>query len=152
MENCDWRIHASRLEENYVFSSNWLCKHLSEHIAANPKVPVETLQKLAWERIRIKVKKRLSCKVKGLAERHIHEGSDKAYSLLPRYAENIKEANHVSYALVNWRGNNGNMVPKFKACFFAFAIQVKGFVWGCRAIIYIDGAHLSGYSSFNTRY
>ncbi|XP_021737527.1 uncharacterized protein LOC110704047 [Chenopodium quinoa] len=39
----------------------------------------------------------------------------------------------------------GLMVPNSRKCFFSFAAQVKGFLSGCRPIIGIDGAHLSGY-------
>ncbi|XP_021741300.1 uncharacterized protein LOC110707582 [Chenopodium quinoa] len=33
----------------------------------------------------------------------------------------------------------------YKACFFSFAAQLRGFLRGCRPIIGIDGARLSGY-------
>ncbi|XP_057246847.1 uncharacterized protein LOC125491684 [Beta vulgaris subsp. vulgaris] len=127
-----------------MVSSKWLCKNLSEEIAANQEVPVEALQKVAMERFRIKVKKRLLYKVKTMAKREIHGGFDESYGLLPRYAEMIKATNPGSYALVTWTGNTGAVIPKFKACFFAFAANVRGFIGGCRPLIGIDGAYLSG--------
>ncbi|XP_056689837.1 uncharacterized protein [Spinacia oleracea] len=57
----------------------------------------------------------------------------------------IKSTNPGSYALVTWTADSGNVTPRFKACFFSFAAQVRGFLRGCRPIIGIDGAHLSGY-------
>ncbi|XP_021769470.1 uncharacterized protein LOC110733691 [Chenopodium quinoa] len=56
----------------------------------------------------------------------------------------IKATNPSSYALITWTDNGVNGT-KFKACFFSFAAQVKGFLSGCRPIIGIDGSHLSGY-------
>ena len=52
----------------------------------------------------------------------------------------IKSTNPVSYALVIWTDS-----LKFKACFISFTAQVRGFLSGCKPIIRIDGAHLSGY-------
>lgn len=165
IKGCEWRIHAARLadkvswaiktlkgehltcgrlEDNPMVSSKWLCKNLSEEIVANQEVPVEALQKVAMEKFRIKVKKRLLYKVKTLAKREIHGGFDDSYGLLPRYAEMIKATNPGSYALVTWTGNTRAVVPKFKACFFAFAANVRGFIGGCRPLIGIDGVHLSG--------
>lgn len=84
---------CGRLEENLMVSSNWLCKHLSDHIAANPNVPVEFLCKLALERFKIRVNKRLFYKVKAMTNTMIHGGFGEAYGLLPRYAEMIKKTN-----------------------------------------------------------
>ncbi|XP_057250284.1 uncharacterized protein LOC125496971 [Beta vulgaris subsp. vulgaris] len=166
VEACDWRIHASklvdgiswaiktmcgehklcrRLEENPMVTCDWLCRHLLGDITANPNIPVESLQKLCMERYRINVKKRLFYKVKSMTKEHIHGGFAKSYSLLPAYAEVIKKTNPGSYALVTWTRGSVAATPQFKACFFSFAAQVRGFLKGCRPIIGIDGAHLSGY-------
>ncbi|XP_021774652.1 uncharacterized protein LOC110738561 [Chenopodium quinoa] len=89
--------------------------------------------------------KRLFYKVKAVFKEMIHGFFGEAYSLLPRYAEMVKETNPGSYALVTWTQLFANVQPRFKACFFSFAAQVRGFLRGCRPIIGIDGAHLSGY-------
>ncbi|XP_057540737.1 uncharacterized protein LOC130818590 [Amaranthus tricolor] len=70
----------------------------------------------------------------------LHGGFAEFYPALPKYVEMIKSTNPVSYALVIWTDS-----LKFKACFISFAAQVRGFLGGCRPIIGIDGAHLSGY-------
>ncbi|XP_048490525.2 uncharacterized protein LOC125492295 [Beta vulgaris subsp. vulgaris] len=57
----------------------------------------------------------------------------------------IKRTNTGSYALVTWTTNSSNSTPKFKACFFSFAAQFKGFLRGCRPLIGFDGTHLSGF-------
>ncbi|XP_010677704.2 uncharacterized protein LOC104893303 [Beta vulgaris subsp. vulgaris] len=166
MEACEWRIHASRLtdkiswaiktikgehttcgrlEENPMISSSWLCKHLLDVIKSSPEIPVEALQKITQERFRVIVKKRLFYKVKVMAKEQIYGGFAEAYSLLPRYAEVIKATNPGSYALISWTGSTGQVAPRFKSCFFSFAAQVRGFLRGCRPLIGIDGAHLSGY-------
>ena len=75
----------------------------------------------------------------------IHGGFAEAYSLLPRYAEMLKQTNPGSYALVTWTQLSANVQPRFMACFFSFGAQVRGFFGGCRPFIGIDGAHLSGY-------
>ncbi|XP_057548026.1 uncharacterized protein LOC130826431 [Amaranthus tricolor] len=78
----------------------------------------------------VSVKLRLLYKVKSLAMEQLHGG----------FAEMIKSTNPESYALVTWTNS-----LQFKACFISFAAQVRGFLGGCRPIIGIDGAHLSGY-------
>ncbi|KAL2934177.1 Reticulocyte binding protein 2-like protein b, partial [Bienertia sinuspersici] len=75
VQDCDWRIHASRLmdgiswaiksiigehklcgrlEENPMVSSAWLIRHLREDITATPDKPVESLQTLCMNRFRVK--------------------------------------------------------------------------------------------------
>ncbi|XP_048493289.1 uncharacterized protein LOC125493809 [Beta vulgaris subsp. vulgaris] len=166
MEACEWRIHASRLtdkiswaiktikgehttcgrlEENPMVSSAWLCKKLLDVIKTTHDIPVESLQRVVQEKFRVTVKKRLFYKVKTMAKEEIYGGFVEAYSLLPTYAEMIKSTNPGSYALISWTSNTGQVAPTFKACFFSFAAQVRGFLRGCRPLIGIDGAHLSGY-------
>ncbi|XP_021760678.1 uncharacterized protein LOC110725522 [Chenopodium quinoa] len=99
---------------------------------------------MCLERFMIQVNSRLFYKVKCLAREQIHGGFAQSYALLPKYAEMIKATNPGSYALITWTDSGGNG-EKFKACFITFAAQVKGFLGGCRPIIGIDGAHLSGY-------
>ena len=161
MRDCTWRIHASvlrdkvnwaikkldgehatcgRLEENPMVSSAWLCRHLIQDLEANLDVPVDSLQRLCMERYKIHVKLRLLYKVKSLAREQLHGGFAESYLALPKYAEMIKSTNPGSYALVTWTDS-----LKFKACFPSFAAQVRGFWGGCRLIIGIDSAHLSGY-------
>ncbi|KAL2899858.1 Cell cycle checkpoint control protein RAD9B [Bienertia sinuspersici] len=166
VESCNWRIHATvlkdnvsraiktltgkhttygRLEENPMVSSEWLCRHLLQDLQANPEIPVDSLQKLCMERFRIHVKLRLFYKVKSIVREQIYRGFAESYGLLPCYAEMIKASNPGSYALITWTGDSANQDHQFKACFFSFAASVKGFLGGCRPIIGIDGAHLSGY-------
>ncbi|XP_056695693.1 uncharacterized protein [Spinacia oleracea] len=166
IETCDWRIHASKmfdsvswaikgisgchktcgiLEENPVVTSEWLCKNMMSLIEANTEIPVETLRRYAQETFQLRVKKRLLYKVRSMAIEKIHGGWAEAYELLPRYAEMMKQTNPGSYALISWGATSGDVNPKFRACFFSFAAQVKGFLRGCRPIIGIDGAHLSGF-------
>ncbi|XP_021736444.1 uncharacterized protein LOC110702993 [Chenopodium quinoa] len=165
MRDCNWRIHASvlrdkvswaikklegehatcgRLEENLMVFSAWLCRHLLQDLEANPDVPVDSLQRLCMERYRIHVKLRLLYKVKSLGREQLHGGFAESYAALLKYAEMIKSTNPGSYALITWTDSGGHIL-KFKACFISFATQVKGFLGGCRPIIRIDGAHLSGY-------
>ncbi|XP_021775702.1 uncharacterized protein LOC110739551 [Chenopodium quinoa] len=106
---------------------------------------LEINPRLCMERFRIQVKKRLLFKVKAMCKEIIHGGFGEAYSLLPRYVEMVKETNPGSYALVTWGEPIANEPSRFKACFFSFAAQVRGFLRGCRPIIGIDGAHLSGH-------
>ncbi|XP_057532860.1 uncharacterized protein LOC130810744 [Amaranthus tricolor] len=161
MRDCTWRIHASvlrdevswaikklegehatcgRLEENPMVFSAWLCRQLLQDLEANLDVPVDSLQRLCMERYKIHVKLRLLYKVKSLAREQLHGGFAESYPALPKYVEMIKFTNPGSYALVTWTDN-----LQFKAYFISFAAQVKGFLGGCRPIIGIDGAHLSGY-------
>ncbi|XP_021717502.1 uncharacterized protein LOC110685289 [Chenopodium quinoa] len=165
INDCSWRIHAAvlvdkvswaikilegehktcgRMEENPMVSSAWLCRHLRPDLKANPDIPVNALQRMCLERFRIQVKSRLFYKVKCLAMEQIHGGFAQSYALLPKYAEMIKATNPGSYALITWTDSGGNG-EKFKACFISFAAPVKGFLGGCKPIIEIDGAHLSGY-------
>ncbi|XP_021763809.1 uncharacterized protein LOC110728474 [Chenopodium quinoa] len=165
MRDCTWRIHASilrdkvswaikklkgehatcgRLEENPMVSSAWLCRHLLQGLEANPDVLVESLQRLCMERYRIHVKLRFLHKVRSLGREQLHSGFAESYAALPKYAEMIKSTNPGSYALITWT-SSGDQSLKFKACFISFAAQVRGFLGGCRPIIGIDGAHLSGY-------
>ncbi|XP_021761743.1 uncharacterized protein LOC110726568 [Chenopodium quinoa] len=165
IRNCNWRIHAlvlkdkvswaikklegehatcGRLEENPMVSSAWLCRHLLQDLEANLDVPVDSLQRLCMERYRIHVKLRLLYKVKSLGREQLHGGFAEPYAALPKYAEMIKSTNPGSYALVTWT-DSGDQSFKFKSCFISFSAQVKGFLGGCRPIIGIDRAHLSGY-------
>ncbi|XP_021774172.1 uncharacterized protein LOC110738111 [Chenopodium quinoa] len=139
--------HSScgRLEINPIVSSQWLCRHLQSDIHANPDIPVDALQKLCMERFRLQVKKRLLYKVRAMSKEIIHGGYGEAYSVLPRYAEMVKETNPGSYALVTWGEATATEPPRFKGCFFSFATQLRGFLRGCRPFIGIDGAHLSGH-------
>ncbi|XP_056694936.1 uncharacterized protein [Spinacia oleracea] len=61
--------------------------------------------------------------VRSLGRQQIYGGFDESYALLSSYAEIIKSTNPGSYALVTWTADSG----------------------GCRPIIGIDDAHLSGY-------
>ncbi|XP_021747618.1 uncharacterized protein LOC110713483 [Chenopodium quinoa] len=136
LDGCNWRIHAStiidkvswpiknwkgehrscgRLEINPAVTSEWLCRHLQSDILANPDIPIESLQRLYMERFRIEVKKRLFYKVKAMCKERIHGGFGEAYSLLPKYADMVKETNPSSYALVSWDESNANEPPRFKA-------------------------------------
>ncbi|XP_057532223.1 uncharacterized protein LOC130810256 [Amaranthus tricolor] len=123
-----------------MVSSAWLCRQLLQDLEANLDVPVDSLQRLCMERYKIHVKLRLLNKVKSLVREQLHGGFAKSYPALPKYAEMIKPTNPRSYALVTWIDS-----LQFKACFISFAAQVRGFLGGCRPIIGIDGAHLSGY-------
>lgn len=136
---------CERLEENPMVTSSWLCRHLGSDIEANPDIPVASLEKLCMERYRLKVKRRLLYKVKSLTKEQLHGGFSESYSLLPAYAEMIKQTNPGSYALVTWTGSSSHVAPRFKACFFSFAAQVRGFLRGCRPIIGFDGTYLSGF-------
>ncbi|KAL2932608.1 Fibrous sheath-interacting protein 2, partial [Bienertia sinuspersici] len=120
VQDCDWRIHASRLmdgiswaiksitgehklcgrlEENPMVSAAWLIRHLREDITATPDIPVESLQTLCMNRFRVKVKKRLLYKVRVMTKEKMHGGFAESYGLLPAYAEMIKQTNPGSYAL-----------------------------------------------------
>lgn len=166
VQSCSWRIHATglkdnvswaiksitgkhntcgRLEENPMVSSEWLCRHLLQDLEANPEIPVDALQKLCMERYRLNVTIRLLYKVRSIAREQIYGSFAESYALLPRYAEMIKATNPGSYALVTWTRDSANQDHQFTSCFFSFAASVKGFLGGCRPIIGIDGAHLSGY-------
>ncbi|XP_010695391.2 uncharacterized protein LOC104908037 [Beta vulgaris subsp. vulgaris] len=166
IEDCEWRIHASklmdgiswatksvigehklcgRMEENPMVTSVSLTRRLGDVISANPDVPVHSLQKMCLERFRINVKERLLYKVKCMTKEQMYGGFSESYGLLPAYAEMIKRTNTGSYALVTWTTNSSNNTPKFKACFFSFATQFKGFLRRCRPIIAVDGTHLSGF-------
>ncbi|XP_057529414.1 uncharacterized protein LOC130807995 [Amaranthus tricolor] len=123
-----------------MVSSAWLCRQLLQDLEANLDVPVDSLQRLWMERYKIHVKLRFLYKVKILAREQLHGGFAKSYPALPKYAEMIKSTNPGSYALVTWTDS-----LQFKACFISFVAQVKGFLGGCRPIIGIHGAHLSGY-------
>ncbi|XP_021766602.1 uncharacterized protein LOC110731059 [Chenopodium quinoa] len=90
------------------------------------------------ERYKILVKTRLFYKVKAMAKEKIHGNFRESYSLLPRYAEMIKATNPGSWALITWTEQTTTEVPKFKAYFFSFAAQLRGFLRGCRPIIGID--------------
>ncbi|KAL2906564.1 Fibrous sheath-interacting protein 2, partial [Bienertia sinuspersici] len=114
VQDCDWRIHASRLmdgiswaiksitgehklcgrlEENPMVSAAWLIRHLREDITATPDIPVESLQTLCMNRFRVKVKKRLLYKVRVMTKEKMHGGFAESYGLLPAYAEMIKQTN-----------------------------------------------------------
>lgn len=54
----------------------------------------------------------------------------------------IKETNPGSYALITWNSDFGNVEPRFRACFFLFVVQDRGFLKGCRPIVGTN-AHLS---------
>ncbi|XP_057247171.1 uncharacterized protein LOC104883618 [Beta vulgaris subsp. vulgaris] len=135
---------CGRLEENPMVTSKWLCNKLADEVRGNPDIPVESLQKVCMNRYRLRVKRRLLYKVRSMARVELYGGFDEAYGLLPRYAEIIKETNPGSYALISWTGDTSQSQPKFKSCVIAFSAQIKGFIRGCRSIIGIDGAHLSG--------
>ncbi|KAL2942723.1 Protein FAR1-RELATED SEQUENCE 8, partial [Bienertia sinuspersici] len=166
VQDCDWRIHASRLmdgisraiksitsehklcgrlEENPMVSSAWLITHLREDITATPDIPLESLQTLCMNRFRVKVKKSLLYKVRVMTKEKMHGGFAESYGLLPAYAEMIKQTNSNSYALITWKATSEDDGPRFKGCFFSFAAQVRGFLKGCRPIIGFDGAHLNGH-------
>ncbi|XP_021717663.1 uncharacterized protein LOC110685445 [Chenopodium quinoa] len=135
IDGCNWRIHASTMPDKtsaVTYSSQ--SRHSSRVFAKN-----------MYGKVQNSCEKRLFYKVKAVSKEMIHGGFGEAYSLLPRYAEMVKETNPGSYALVTWTQLSANVQPRFKACFFSFAAQVRGFLRGCRPIIGIDGAHLSGY-------
>ncbi|XP_021763989.1 uncharacterized protein LOC110728654 [Chenopodium quinoa] len=123
MDKVSWAIktltgeHRScgRLERNPIVSFEWLCRHLQSDIEANPDIPVESLQRICTERFRLEVKKRLLYKVKAMSKEIIHGHFREAYSLLPRYAEMVKETNPGSYALVTWDEPTATEPPRFKA-------------------------------------
>ncbi|XP_021730850.1 uncharacterized protein LOC110697778 [Chenopodium quinoa] len=139
--------HATcgRLEINPIVGCDWLCRLMQSDIQANPDIPVESLQRICMERYKIQVKKRLFYKVKAIAKELIHGGFGEAYNLFPRYGEMVKQTNPGSYALVTWTQVPAKVQPRNKSCLFSFAAQVRGFLRGCKPIIGIDGAHLSGY-------
>ncbi|XP_057537382.1 uncharacterized protein LOC130815062 [Amaranthus tricolor] len=135
MRDCTWRIHASVLKDKV----SWAIKKLEGEHATCGRLE-ENPMRLCLERYKIHVKLRLLYKVKSLAREQLHGGFAEFYPALPKYAEMIKSTNPGSYALVTWTDS-----LQFKACFISFAAQVRGFLSGCRPIIGIDGAHLSGY-------
>ncbi|XP_056685733.1 uncharacterized protein [Spinacia oleracea] len=137
IEGCDWRIHASKM----VDKMSWAIKSLTGEHKQCGRLEVNPIVTTKW----LQVNKRLFYKVKAVAKEIIHGIFSESYALLPRYAEMIKETNPGSYALITWHNDGGNVDPRFKACFFSFGAQVRGFLKGCRPIIGIDGAHLSGY-------
>ncbi|XP_021763970.1 uncharacterized protein LOC110728635 [Chenopodium quinoa] len=64
------------------------------------------------------------------------------------YADNKRYTAKCLISDCNWRIHAAVLrdnSSKYKACFISFAARVKGFLGGCRPIIGIDGAHLSGY-------
>ncbi|XP_021745682.1 uncharacterized protein LOC110711581 [Chenopodium quinoa] len=134
------------IQEGFSVSVNYADnqRHLLQDLEANLEIPIDSLQRVCMERYRIHVKLRLLYKVKSLGTEQLHGGFAQSYAVLPKYAKMIKVTNLGSYALVTWT-TNGDQSFKFKACFISFAAQVKGFLGGCRPIIGIDGAHLSGY-------
>ncbi|XP_021758389.1 uncharacterized protein LOC110723345 [Chenopodium quinoa] len=132
-EACNWRIHDAVLSDNVSWATSI------------PLMEVESLQKLCMERFRLNVKQRLFYKVKVVARERIHGGFAESYALLPRFAEMIKSTNPRSYALITCSGDSGTQEHQFKACLFSLDATMKGFLGGCRPIIGIDGAHLSGY-------
>ncbi|XP_021844717.2 uncharacterized protein [Spinacia oleracea] len=147
VEKADSRRYTAcgRLEVNPIVTTKWLVGKLLPEIEANLDILVLTLKKMTQQKYRIQVKTRLFYKVKALAKEVINGIFSESYALLPRYAEMIKETNPECYALITWHSDHGDVQPKFKACFFSFGAQVKGFLKGCRPIIGIDGAHLSGF-------
>ncbi|XP_021735076.1 uncharacterized protein LOC110701749 [Chenopodium quinoa] len=147
IDTCNWRIHAStmkdkvswaiksltgehkscgRLEINPIVSSQWLCRHLHSDIQANPDIPVKSLQRLCMERFRLQVKKRLLYKVRAMPKEIIHGGYGKAYSVLPRYAEMVKQTNRGSYALVTWGEATATEPSRFKVVSFLLLPKIDG--------------------------
>ncbi|KAL2944237.1 Disintegrin and metalloproteinase domain-containing protein 29 [Bienertia sinuspersici] len=132
VESCNWRIHATVLKDNVSWAIKTLTgKHSTcGRLEENPMVSSEWLCRHLLQDLQVNPETLVDSVQKLCME---------------SYAEMIKASNPGSYALITWTGDSANQDHQFKACFFSFAASAKGFLGGCRPIIGIDGAHLSGY-------
>ncbi|XP_028786662.1 uncharacterized protein LOC114742605 [Neltuma alba] len=78
-------------------------------------------------------------RVRKRALMELHGRVEDSYKVIPWMCERLMETNPDTVA--RWEGLDSN---RFERLFIAYGCSIKGFVKGCRPIIYIDGCHLSG--------
>ncbi|XP_028805899.1 uncharacterized protein LOC114760781 [Neltuma alba] len=78
-------------------------------------------------------------RVRKRALMELHGRVEDSYKVIPWMCERLMETDPDTVA--RWEGSDSN---RFERLFIAYGCSIKGFVEGCRPIIYIDGCHLSG--------
>ncbi|XP_054808709.1 uncharacterized protein LOC129310819 [Prosopis cineraria] len=72
------------------------------------------------------------------ALREIHGRAEDSYSIIPWICDRLMETDPMTIA--KWNASNN----RFERLFIAYGCSISGFLGGCRAILYVDGCHLSG--------
>ncbi|XP_054778400.1 uncharacterized protein LOC129286465 [Prosopis cineraria] len=72
------------------------------------------------------------------ALREIHGRAEDSYSIIPWIYDQLMETDPMTVA--KWNASN----DRFERLFIAYGCSISGFLGGCRAILYVDGCHLSG--------
>ncbi|XP_028771259.1 uncharacterized protein LOC114728511 [Neltuma alba] len=78
-------------------------------------------------------------RVKKRALMELHGRVEDSYKVIPGMCERLIEID--PDIIARWEGSDSN---RFERLFIAYECSIKGFVQGCRPIVYIDGCHLSG--------
>ncbi|XP_010252433.1 PREDICTED: uncharacterized protein LOC104594012 [Nelumbo nucifera] len=162
MGNCRWEIRTSALGGGLMVRVHTYQPQRSHTVVASSFVVLPRSNKfvgnLLVEKIRdslsyraigimkdfkrdytLQLTYQLAWKEKEVAKVPINDNDDDSYSRIPWFYEKILESNpglYVTYSI----DEDGH----FMRLFLAFHASIHGFHYGCRPLLFVDGAHLNG--------
>ncbi|XP_076901770.1 uncharacterized protein LOC143556301 [Bidens hawaiensis] len=159
-ENCQWRIHASKLSTTQLVciktmrpthscqggsikpafraTRSWVGNLIKEKVKDSPKIKPKDIAKDLKRDYGIVVNYSQARRAKEYAREQLLGSYKNAYSELPFFCEKIMETNPGSLAKFSTHAD-----LSFHRLFVCFHASISGFVQGCRPLIFLDSTPLN---------
>jgi hypothetical protein len=120
-----------------AFSARYIGNHYIEEIRANEKMTLKGLGQLVQKYWKMTPKRGKLGRVRKFAFDIIYGDEVAQYNQLWDFGQELRRSNQGStlFLLLDDAGH-------FKRCYFSFDACKRGFLAGCRPIIFLDGSHL----------
>jgi hypothetical protein len=128
---------------NKTANSKWVSKEVVKLMQTFPKVRLRDIAQHMRTHFAVGINKNTTWKAKQYATEVIEGDSDRQYSLLRRYADElirVCKENTVKIGIAE--RHVPTLPPRFGSFYFCLNGSKKGFINGCRPFIGVDGCHL----------
>ncbi|XP_057249011.1 uncharacterized protein LOC125494924 [Beta vulgaris subsp. vulgaris] len=119
-------------------TATWIAKNYKSKFKINPYLRLQDIIETVWLEWGIRVSRGVAYRARRRGQSLIVGEYMEQYTLLPRYAAEIKKSNPGNTVIIKM---DGNIFERMYICFEALK---KGFIAGCRPFISLDGCFLKG--------
>lgn len=163
-KSCPWKVYASYYRKEATFqiktlhaihdcnrkervtsaTTKWLANKYSDKIISDPNWPVNSMLTVVQKDCKLLFSKWQMYRAKRKAKEQNSRTTLEQYGLMWNYASEIVRTNPGTTVKIKSKAVGDDL--KFKRFYLCWGALKKGFLDGCRPIIFLDGCHLkSGY-------